>query len=113
MQVKEMLAKAKTAVTVNPMVAREAMLGCFVTIHGETLKRGAHLMGKDISDEDAERFARVTMQGLMGKSWDAPTAQDLKDVKVRLDQKMNFSQAPQDLQDMHDQVCSMIVTKVR
>ena len=68
MQVKEMLAKAKTAVTVHPTVAREAMLGCFVTIHGQTLQRGAHLMGKDISDEDAERFPRATMQGLMGKS---------------------------------------------
>lgn len=32
--------------------------------------------------------------------------------KVRLDQKMNFSKALQDLRDMHDQVCSMIVRKV-
>jgi len=29
-----------------------------------------------------------------------------------MDQKMNFSQAPQDLQEMHDQVCSLIVSKV-
>ena len=49
----------------------------------------------------------------MGESRDAPTAQDLKEVKVRLDQKLNLSQAAQDLQDMHDQVCSMIVTKTK
>jgi len=28
-----------------------------------------------------------------------------------MDQKMNFSQAPQDLQDLHDQVCNLIVSK--
>jgi len=34
-------------------------------------------------------------------------------VNVRLDQKMNSSRAPQDLRDMHGEVRSMIVTKVR
>ena len=73
MQVKDQLNKAKSAVSVTPLEARDARLGCFVTIHGETLKRGALLMGEKLSDEETER---------------------------------------QDLHDMHDQVCSMIVRKV-
>ena len=61
-QAKEVRARAKTGVTVNPMIAREAMLECFVTLHGETLERGAQPMGK---------------------CRDAPTVQDLKEAKVR------------------------------
>ncbi len=37
MHVKDMLAKARSAEPITPLEAREAMLGCFVTIHGETL----------------------------------------------------------------------------
>lgn len=33
MQVKDQLNKAKSATSVTPLEAREAMLGCFVTIH--------------------------------------------------------------------------------
>jgi len=36
MQVKDMLNKAKTVVSVTPIETREVMLGCFVTIHEET-----------------------------------------------------------------------------
>jgi len=113
MQVKVQLNKAKSAVSVTPLEAREAMLGCFVTIHGETLKRGAMLMGEKLSDEETERQARASMRSMMGTTdFEKPTAASLTAAKVRLDQKMNFSTAPQDLREMHDQVCSMIVRKV-
>ncbi len=112
MQVKDQLRKAKSAVSVTPLEAREAMLGCFITIHGETLKRGAMLMGEKLSDEETERQARASMRSLMGADFEKPTAVSLSAAKVRMDQKMNFSKAPQDLRDMHDQVCSMIVRKV-
>lgn len=113
MHVKDMLAKARSAEPITPIEAREAMLGCFVTIHGETLKRGATLLGKALSDEEAEAMARTNMKSYMGEAWDKPTAQALADVKVRLDQKMNFSQAPQELQDLHNQVCTLIVSKTK
>ena len=113
MSVRTMLAKARSAEPITPLEAREAMLGCFVTIHGETLKRGATLLGKALRDDEAETMARTYMQTSMGEAWDKPTAQALEEVKVRLDQKMNFSRAPQDLQDLHDQVCTLIVSKVR
>jgi len=113
MQVKDQLNKAKSAVSVTPLYAREAMLGCFVTIHGETLKRGAMLMGEKLSDEETERQARASMRIVMGATdFEKPTVSSLTAAKVRLDQKMNFSRAPQDMRDMHDQVCSMIVRKV-
>ncbi len=112
MHVKDQLNKAKSAVSVTPLEAREAMLGCFVTIHGETLKRGAMLMGEKLSDEETERQARASMRSLMGADFEKPTAVSLSAAKLRMDQKMNFSKAPQDLRDLHDQVCSMIVRKV-
>lgn len=112
MHVKQMLAKAKSDSTITPVEARDAMLGCFVSIHGETLKRGAQLLGKPLNDEQVEQHATVVMKSLLGSQWDQPTRESLKAAKVRMDQKMNFSQAPQDLRDAHDQVCSLIVSKV-
>lgn len=113
MYVKDMLAKARSAEPITPIEAREAMLGCFVTIHGETLKRGATLLGKALSDEEMERITRTNMQTMMGAAWERPTAAALAEVRVRLDQKMAFSKAPQELQDLHDQVCTLIVSKVK
>jgi len=49
------------------MAAREAMLGCFVSIHGESLKRGAQLMGKDITVEEAERLLESQRKGCWAK----------------------------------------------
>ena len=43
MHIKQMLTKARSDAAITPVEARDAMLGCFVTIHGETLKRGAAL----------------------------------------------------------------------
>jgi hypothetical protein len=51
------------------------------------------------------------MKGLLGPQWDRPTQRALADARLRMDQKMNFSQAPQDLQDLHGQVCDLIVSK--
>lgn len=112
MHVKQMLTKARSDAPITPIEARDAMLGCFVTIHGETLKRGAQLLGKPLTDEQTEHHATVIMKGLLGTQWDNPSQQALAHAKERMDQKMNFSQAPQDLQDLHDQVCTLIVSKV-
>ncbi|TXI24568.1 MAG: hypothetical protein E6Q67_02485 [Roseateles sp.] len=112
MHVKQMLAKARSSAPITPVEARDAMLGCFVTIHGETLKRGASLLGKQLTDEQTEHHATVIMKGILGPRWENPSAEGLRTAKERMDQKMNFSQAPQDLQDLHDEVCSLIVSKV-
>jgi hypothetical protein len=107
-----MLEKARSDAAITPIEARDAMLGCFVTIHGETLKRGGKLLGKSLSDEETERHATVIMKGILGKSWEAPTADSLYEARLVMDRKMSFSQAPQDLQDLHEQVCNLIVSKV-
>lgn len=112
MHIKTMLAKAKTNAALTPVEARDAMLGCFVTIHGETLKRGAQLLGRSLSDEETERRATGVMKDLLGAQWDKPSRKSLIDVKEALDKKMNFSKAPADLMQMHDQTCSLIVSKV-
>ena len=63
--------------------------------------------------EQSLSLARASMRSVMGAAdFERPTAASLTAAKVRMDQKMNFSRAPQDLRDMHDQVCSMIVRKV-
>lgn len=112
MYVKKMLEKARSEAPITPVEARDAMLGCFVTIHGETLKRGGQLLGKNLSDEDTEKHATVIMKGILGTSWDKPTSKSLHDARIVMDRKMSFSQAPQDLQDLHEQVCNLIVSKV-
>jgi hypothetical protein len=112
MHVKNMLEKAKSEQAITPVEARDAMLGCFVTIHGETLKRGAQLLGKSLDDEQTEKHATVIMKGILGSNWDKPTSASLHDARIRMDQKMNFSQAPADLRALHGQVCDRIVSKI-
>jgi hypothetical protein len=73
MHIKEMLAKAKSDGVISPIEARDAMLGCFVTIHGLALQRGAELMGKDLDDAGVERHAIVIMKGLLGADWEQPS----------------------------------------
>ena len=52
MHVKQMLAKARSSAPITPVEARDAMLGCFVTIHGETLKRGARRLRASVAPPD-------------------------------------------------------------
>lgn len=113
MHIKDMLAKARSTQPITNTEARDAMLGCFVTIHGETLKRGAQLLGKSLSDDETEKHATVIMKGLLGTEWNNPSGSALHAARERMDQKMNFSKAPQDLQDLHEQVCNLIVSKVQ
>jgi hypothetical protein len=112
MHVKKMLEKVNSGAAVTPIEARDAMLGCFVTIHGESLKRGAELLGKSLSDTEAEKHATVIMKGLLGNNWDKPTSKSLHEARIVMDRKMSFSKAPKDLRDMHDQTCNLIVGKL-
>jgi len=112
MHVKKMLEKVKSGASVTPVEARDAMLGCFVTIHGESLKRGAELLGKSLSDEETEKHATVIMKGLLGSNWDKPTSKSLHDARLVMDRKMSFSKAPQELREMHNQTCNLIVNKI-
>lgn len=107
------LEKAQTASEISPLEARDALLGCFVAIHGETLKRGALILGKELSPEEVESHATAQMKMLMGEKFNNPTKDSLAEVKPKLDQKMNFSKVDADLKNMHDQVCSMILSKVK
>lgn len=106
------LDKAKNSEKISTLESRDALLGCFVAIHGETLKRGAKILGKDITPEEVENHAKVQMKMLMGDKFDYPTKESLEEVKPKLDQKMNFSKVDKDLKDMHDQICQMILTKI-
>lgn len=99
--------------TVSSIEARDAMLGCFVVIHGETLKRGAKILNKDLSDKEVEAHARVQMKFLLGDKFEHPSKSDLITVKPKLDQKMNFSKVPDDLKSMHDTTCNLILSKVQ
>ena len=41
------------------------MLACCVTIHGETLKRGAMLLGEKLSDEETGHQACAALRSVM------------------------------------------------
>lgn len=88
------------------------MLGCFVTIHGDLLKRGATLLGKSLTDAEAEKHATVIMKGLLGNIWDKQTSKSLHDARIVMDRKMSLSKAPQELQDIHNRTCNLIVSKI-
>lgn len=109
----EYLEKAQSANEISTFEAREALLGCFVAIHGETLKRGAQILGKNLTPDEVESHATAQMRLLMGNDFDNPSKKSLYEVKPKLDQKMNFSKVDADLKNMHDQVCSMILSKVK
>ena len=97
---------------VSTIEARDALLGCFVVIHGETLKRGAKILNKDLSDKEVEAHTRVQMKFLLGDKFENPSKDDLVAVKPKLDQKMNFSKVPDDLKAMHDTTCTTILSKM-
>lgn len=48
----------------------------------------------------------------MCSNWDQPTSKSLQEARIKMDQKMNFSQAPTDLRETHSQVCNTIVSKI-
>lgn len=107
------LEKAQSASEISPLEARDALLGCFVAIHGETLKRGAQILGKNLTPDEVENHAAAQMKLLMGEHFNNPTKESLAEVKPKLDQKMNFSKVDADLKNMHDQVCTMILSKIK
>lgn len=109
----EYLEKAQSTSAITPLEARDALLGCFVAIHGETLKKGAQILGKNLTPEEVESHATAQMKLLMGEHFDNPTKESLAEVKPKLDLKMNFSKVDKDLKDMHDQVCTMILSKIK
>lgn len=112
-QTTESLVNTEKSESVTSIEARDALIGCFVVIHGETLKRGAKILNKDLSDKEVEAHARVQMKFLLGDKFEHPSKSDLTTVKPKLDQKMNFSKVPDDLKSMHDTTCNMILAKVQ
>lgn len=109
---KKMLEKVSFGAAVTPVKACEAMLGCFVTVHGDSLKRGAEQLGTVPSDTEVEKRATVIMKGLRDNNWDKPTSRSLHEDRIIMDLKMSFSKAPNERPDMHDKTCSLIVSKI-
>lgn len=109
----EELIKAQNASEISPVEARDALLGCFVKIHGETLKSGAKILGKDLTSEEVENHALGQMLLLMGDKFYDPTKESLVEVKPKLDEIMNFSKIDPDLKMMHDEICQTLISKIK
>jgi hypothetical protein len=101
----EALQNMKKLKTMNGAQTRDAILGCYVAIHGQTLKRGAKILGQDLSPDEVEKTATVQMKSLMGPAFDSPGKEDLHKAKIALDKKMQFDKVPDDLKKMHDDTC--------
>lgn len=93
--------------------AREALLGCFVAIHGQSLKNGAKVLGKEYSDEEVEKIARTQMEVIMSTAFENPSPEELRSTKEKLDVKMNFAKVPAELRSMHDKTCNIILSKIK
>jgi hypothetical protein len=111
MHVKKMLDKVKSSADIR---LSKRVTPCWaVSSPSRRFAQARHaLLGKSLTDAEAEKHATVIMKGLLGNSWDKPTSKSLHDARIAMDRKMSFSKAPRDLQDMHNQTCNLIVSKI-
>ena len=96
--------------------AREAVLGCYVSIHKRTIERGASLLGQNLDDSAAESIAEASARRAarsLGLDYNNMSAADLRLLKVELDKQHQFDSVDADLRGIHDNTCNVIISKVR
>lgn len=110
-RVKSRLAKPEITLT----DARDGVLDCFVATYFQGVNKG--LQGMLAIDGDEDKVVRVTA-GMFrnklqrhGATFEAPTVEALRAVKEEVDDELHFRELPGELKGLHDQVCSLLLTK--
>jgi hypothetical protein len=95
--------------------ARDGIRDCFLSTYLGGLNAGVkalqlkpephHLEGV------ADQILRRRLQAL-GSSWESPTLEALEQVKLQTDAELHFDELPVELHAVHDQVCSLLLSKV-
>ncbi len=103
------------APNIDPMSARDGILDCFVATYFGGLKEGiGGYLGIDASEDHVARIAQALFRKKLvahGATFDAPTVSALDKVREEVDQELHFHDLPAELRGVHDQVCSLLLSK--
>ncbi|MFK8001305.1 MAG: hypothetical protein AB8H86_17045 [Polyangiales bacterium] len=100
---------------VDAKSARDGILDCFVATYFGGLKQGiGGYLGIDASEEHVARIAQALFRKKLvnyGATFDEPTVDALDRVRTEVDQELHFQALPAELKGVHDQVCSLMLSK--
>lgn len=103
------------APNVDAKSARDGILDCFVATYFGGLKQGiGGYLGIDASEEHVSRIAQALFKKKLvnhGATFDDPTVDALDRVRAEVDQELHFHALPAELKGVHDQVCSLMLSK--
>lgn len=103
------------ATSVDAKSARDGILDCFVATYFGGLKQGiGGYLGIDASEEHVARIAQALFKKKLvnyGATFDEPTVDALDRVRTEVDQELHFQALPAELKGVHDQVCSLMLSK--
>lgn len=103
------------ATNVDAKSARDGILDCFVATYFGGLKQGiGGYLGIDASEEHVARIAQALFKKKLvnyGATFDDPTVDALDRVRTEVDQELHFQALPAELKGVHDQVCSLMLSK--
>ena len=118
-EVQDRYAKRLKARLAQPKIdvvsARDGILDCFVATYFGGLKQGiAGHLGIDAREEQVAHIAQALFRKKLrarGASFEAPTIDTLEAVKSEVDAEWHFHELPAELSGIHDQVCSLMLSK--
>ncbi len=100
---------------IDVQAARDGMLDCYVATYFGGLKAGIQgYLGIDASEEQVSRIAQALFRKRLreeGVSYDEPTIDALDRIKDKVDKELSFDTLPHELRGLHDQVCSLMLSK--
>ena len=100
---------------VDAKSARDGILDCFVATYFGGLKEGiGGYLGIDASEEHVARIAQALFKKELvnhGATFESPRVDALDKVRAEVDQELHFHSLPAELRGVHDQVCSLMLSK--
>ncbi|MFT5355202.1 MAG: hypothetical protein ACI9KE_002418 [Polyangiales bacterium] len=103
------------APNIDAKSARDGILDCFVATYFGGLKQGiGGYLGIDANEEHVARIAQALFKKKLvahGSSFDEPTVDALDRVRAEVDHELHFHMLPAELKGVHDQVCSLMLSK--
>lgn len=101
--------------SIDVKAARDGMLDCYVATYFGGLQHGIKgYLGMDAKEEQVAQVAQALFKKRLrahGSSFEAPTVAALDRVKQEVDQELHFEELPGELRGLHDQVCSLMLSK--
>lgn len=101
--------------SIDVAAARDGILDCYVATYFGGLKQGiGGYLGIDASEEQVARVAEALFRKRLkqhGSAFEAPSVEALDRVKQEVDHELHFEELPGELRGLHDQVCSLMLSK--